>query len=506
MHYPAPTPPTPATRLSTIMKRMQAKANNFVVHFKRPIPSDVNDAGDVTPLKQYLFPGPLEGIRRPLPTTLPTLPTPAWEWSRVVDDIVDVEEVGEKKWRVATLHPRRHPSTASPASPASFKTWNAPRLRSRPDLKGLGFVRDQQDQDKHVTCIEVTLVNNQPPACKNPYPHARIPDLIKIPDRGRNLTENGFIPNQRIADHGRNLAENSIPNPRIADSGRNLTENCIPYQRIPDLIKIPDHGRNLTENCIPNQRTPDYARIADHERNVTENCIPNQRIADLSEIPDLGRNLTENCIPNPRIADYARIADQERIPDGNGRFLDGNGRIQHRLADAAPALRTYCFGEQPQSLPATRTLSSRSSSGASDPDSGFEDQSVNRSTRLLPLSASGKSLEPKRSTIRREKAFRNRNKHARQVERNNELLQRFHQIRKRLGDDDDDPALPHSSAQLLRIPEAFVVKNLVRQYNCRSSGVASRLQSKRTPQTDKPSRPPRTKVHSLLQFIHLNCN
>ena len=401
-------PDAPSTRLSGLMKRIQAKANGFVFHFKRNSttkidPCEDSDASDasgasgasgeaaVRAPEQYLYPGP-----------------------------------------VATVRKRRQDS-ASVASSASFKTWNAP-VRTRPDLTSLGF-----RPDKHVTCIEVTLVNNQP--------------QIPAPEEG--------------------------PRP---------------------LLRMNSGRKDASE------------RMGFRQRSAT----------DLRQIPNS---------PSP----YRKQSGSKSEAVGKSATLD-------KSAFRNPSgMRTYCFGEQPESP--CGTLSSRSSSGASDPDSGYEEAvktpqpelSVVFRTIFSPRGGSGKNsaasgaaagaasgaasgatppapppvkVQAKRSTIRREKAFRNRNKKAREMERNNELLERFHEIRKRLGDEEEEEdagadrwrgggaKAAVSAGRLVQLPEASVVKNLVRQWNTANGGqfksrekiVASRLNSKRSAQ---PLRPPR---------------
>lgn len=186
-------------------------------------------------------------------------------------------------------------------------------------------------------------------------------------------------------------------------------------------------------------------------------------------------------------------------------------------AEPSKQRKTYCFGESPKEDDKS-PVSSRSSSRGSDQfDSGFEEMrealkrpradapaptsaSVLRSILDEKGGASGPGaakVQPRRSTVRREKAFRERSKHAwsraKELEhrRNNELLERFHQIRKRLGEEEDERR-PESLAtgrppggpdELGPLPTS-IVKTLVRQYDedrrSRDKIVPSRLNSKRS--------------------------
>lgn len=222
------------------------------------------------------------------------------------------------------------------------------------------------------------------------------------------------------------------------------------------------------------------------------------------------------------------------------------------------SIRTYCFGEPPPgSAPPgagdkspSGTLSSRSSSRGSEQfDSGFEELTqlrkldINAATRKSSSDSTSTStpspsatvmrsiwerlgekaaeraevrskaprvVQAKKSTVRREKAFRQRNKsawtRAKEVEqRNNELLERFHQIRKRLGEEEGEEGqagetsvaakVVSASCTDLASPLPSIVKTLVRQYDTgqrsRVKIVPSRLQSKRACHGSGPIRPPR---------------
>ena len=231
----------------------------------------------------------------------------------------------------------------------------------------------------------------------------------------------------------------------------------------------------------------------------------------------------------------------------------------HDPASKTPSggIKTYCFGETPASASVATTgdkspcgtMSSRSSSRGSEQfDSGFEELTQLRkldinaarktssdSSTPSPSTSVMKSIwerlgeraaeragvraaktprvvQAKKSTIRREKAFRQRNKYAwsraKEVQqRNDELLERFHQIRKRLGEeeenDDQSGALLATKAEQRIVSSAScsdlvsplpnIVKNLVRQYDIgqRSKIVPSRLHSKRAAHGSGPLRPPR---------------
>ena len=369
----------PSTRLSGLMKRIQAKANGFVCHFKRSSKIDPSGASGLAIPERYLYPGP-----------------------------------------VATVRARRYDSSASTAS--SYKTWNAP-VRMRPDLQSVGF-----RSDKHVTCIEVTLVNNLPAGSGSASSQFRI-----------NSADSGFR-KQSSAD-----------------------------------VKSP-FRKPFTTNVY----------------------------------------LTEDS----GIRKRSGTAEKWQTLDNSG-FRNGSG------------MRTYCFGEQPESP--CGTLSSRSSSGASDPDSGYEETLKTHPAPLLPPPPESSSglrsmftpwavknpslpvkVQAKRSTIRREKAFRNRNKKAREMERNSELLDRFQEIRKRLGEDADENADEQvstavSSGRLIQpLPAASVVKNLVHQWNTatgqvkpRGKIVPSRLNSKRTGNAAEPLRPPRQRQQQVTATLPL---
>ena len=181
-------------------------------------------------------------------------------------------------------------------------------------------------------------------------------------------------------------------------------------------------------------------------------------------------------------------------------------------------MKTYCFGELPESGSPIGTLSSRSSSrGSEQSDSGFEEMANRRPDPPIQTASStsiiksifnkmggheprAPKVQAKRSTIRREKAFRQRNKHAwsraKEIQRNDELLQRFHQIRKRLGEEDEQedgqgiqrlsPDSPSAIPCDLLGPLPSIVQTLVRQYDTggqqrsRDKIVPSRLHSKRS--------------------------
>lgn len=387
----------PSTRLTGLMKRIQAKANGFVFHLKRGVKTDssgasgpsADSASAVAVPEQYLYPGP-----------------------------------------VATLHPRRRQdSSVSSASASSFRTWNAP-VRTRPDLQSVGF-----RPDKHVTCIEVTLVNNLP------------------------------------AERGERKPSSAPLAPLRMNSAN------VGFRK--QAATLPDHFRKAS---------PEDSRFNEHSPSPFRKPSASDSLA-------AGNSA------------FRKQSASDSLAAGNSAFRNQSG------------MRTYCFGEQPESP--CGTLSSRSSSGASDPDSGFEEAvktpqpelSVVFRSIFNPWSTAKNPAPPpppppvkvqaKRSTIRREKAFRNRNKKAREAERNNELLERFHEIRKRLGDQDADQDAGQGGAdgsavsggRLIQLPEASVVKNLVRQWNTatgqvksREKIVASRLNSKRT---EEPLRPPR---------------
>lgn len=217
-------------------------------------------------------------------------------------------------------------------------------------------------------------------------------------------------------------------------------------------------------------------------------------------------------------------------------------------------MKTYCFGELPVDgdKSPSGTLSSRSSSRGSEQfDSGFEDITNRKLTPPLQTPPSSTSIirsifdkiggqekqrtpkvQAKRSTIRREKAFRQRNKHAwsraKEIQRNDELLQRFHQIRKRLGEEDeqDDTGGILSSSQRLSPESAMmptvgglppdllcplpsIVQTLVRQYDTgggqprsRDKIVPSRLHSKRS--SGHPSKQQQTISSNIISSIDDN--
>lgn len=195
-------------------------------------------------------------------------------------------------------------------------------------------------------------------------------------------------------------------------------------------------------------------------------------------------------------------------------------------------IKTYCFGELPGSVgdkSPTGTISSRGSSRGSEQfDSGFE-ETAHRSKSSEPVHTPTSTsiirsifdkigghmeqrtpkVQAKRSTIRREKAFRQRNKYAwsraKEIQRNDELLQRFHQIRKRLGEEDEleDSGVAVIGTRLstddLLCPLPSIVQTLVRQYDTgdshqrpRDKIVPSRLHSKRSVVTPSANRPAKT--------------
>ena len=434
----------PSTRLSGLMKRIQAKASdcqNQLESFVSNVSSAVHGVG--ASRRAAAVAGKHQGVViGPVPST-GTLPSPSSQQLRQYiypgnshDDLcdqlpqhqvqplshadeADASTVPKKSYviKLATLTPAtlhsaqrqsgRHNQWPPDVGPGSCKTWNAPlNGKLRPDLSSVGF-----RPDKHVTCIEVTLVNN------------------------RTQTATG--------------------------------------------------SKTVTPKTTPPTTPP-----------VTD------------QIPSLIANSTKA----------------------------GNG------------IRTYCFGELPSAdeKSPSGTVSSRSSSRGSDQfDSGFEElghkhhhreKKSTTATSVLPAAPSvirsifdkltgvggGNDRKPrvqaKKSTIRREKAFRQRNKHAwsraKELQRNDELQQRFHQIRKRLGEEediddvghgDDEPrgALPIAAAEGdLLCPLPSIVQTLVRQYDStgqekplrsREKITPSRLHSRRQSGAGTtPTRPPRT--------------
>lgn len=410
------TASTPSTRLSGLMKRIQAKANNCQTQLESFVSNVSSAVHGVANKKTVAVKNCPQGVViGPVPTSpvfvhyngggrsnsLPR-PYPAYPGQQIreTDRPVDEEADREKDKNPATKHTyviklatltpatgsathRRNQVTQPQRGPPDgpFKTWNAPGSnKMRPGLSLVGF-----RPDKHVTCIEVTLINNK-----------------------------------------------------------------------------------MSEPTTP----------------VSE------------ELPGL-----------PEQADG-------KSPAAN-----------------SAGMKTYCFGEVPPDgdKSPSGTLSSRSSSRGSEQfDSGFEEMANRKVTPPLQAPPSSTSIirsifdkiggnekqrtpkvQAKRSTIRREKAFRQRNKHAwsraKEIQRNDELLQRFHQIRKRLGEEDeqDDTAamlnhqlLSSESAMMptvgglasdLLCPLPSIVQTLVRQYDTggpqsrsRDKIVPSRLNSKRS--------------------------
>lgn len=423
-------PPTaaPSTRLSGLMKRIQAKANDCQTQLESFV-SNVSSAvhlghshkkiPTVKNCPQGVVIGPVQPTNTATTTTSPhvqqspTIGRYAYNQAKKVLDQPDknpsqgTEQTGEKETvkngqtanskhtyviKLATLTPatmhsahRRSQQQQHPADAGPFKTWNGPASnKTRPDLSLVGF-----RPDKHVTCIEVTLINNR--------------------------------------------------------------------------------------------TSPDSPSISEPARSPP--------------------------LPLP---------------------LAGSG-----------AIKTYCFGELPGcDKSPSGTISSRSSSRGSEQfDSGFEETAnANRKPESIetPTSTSiirsifdkiggnghqhqrTPKVQAKRSTIRREKAFRQRNKHAwsraKEIQRNDELLQRFHQIRKRLGEEDEleDSGLAMSSHRLspddLLCPLPSIVQTLVRQYDTggqqrsRDKIVPSRLHSKRSTNSTGNLPSKQTKSSSATSF------
>ena len=447
----------PSTRLSGLMKRIQAKATDcqnqlesFVSNVSSAVHHGVGAAGRrAAAASNSKHQGVIIG---PVPST-GTLPSPSSSQQQQQrpqylypgnshDDLSNNQQqldAAPKKSYViklatltpATLHsaqrrsgrhsqwPPEFGASSSGGNGGSYKTWNAPlNGKMRPDLSSVGF-----RPDKHVTCIEVTLVNNrtqptQPPSVVTTTPKSTPP----------------------------------------------TTPPVMPTDQIPSLVA------------------------------------------------------------------------------GSGAKL----QPQH-----SATIRTYCFGELPSAdeKSPSGTVSSRSSSRGSDQfDSGFEELHGHRhrekkstaTSTVLPAAPSvirsifdklaggggGDRKQPrvqaKKSTIRREKAFRQRNKHAwsraKELQRNDELQERFHQIRKRLGEEDElcdsggndgGMMLPIGAVDGdLLCPLPSIVQTLVRQYD--SSGTVVRSREKITPSRlhsrrhsssgaggTTPTRPPRTLIVSL---------
>ena len=129
--------------------------------------------------------------------------------------------------------------------------------------------------------------------------------------------------------------------------------------------------------------------------------------------------------------------------------------------------------------------------------------------------AAAPKVQPKRSTIRREQAFRTRNKkawsRAKESRREHELLERFQLIRQRMGEDsadDADAADSHRAVDDALFPLPSVVKTLVRQYNNglehrpREKIVPSRLNSKRGADSTAPPLPPPRPGRDARDALH----
>lgn len=444
----------PSTRLSGLMKRIQAKASNCQTQFE----SFVNNVSSAvhkkstspTHSKQHgVLIGPLLSLPSDnLSSVNPALLHPNKRFSFAATGLNQDHDESPDKMKhtylikTATLTPytahsaqRRinHPFQPFPIQSVpnngtvSPRTWNNPPNKTRPDLSSLGF-----RPDKHVTCIEVTLVNNNP----------------------------------------RKNSNSSTTEPNTPESSASTSSKTHP--------------------------------------------LSGMRTYCFGETPDAGIGLGDKS-PSGTMSSRSSSRGSEQFDSGFEEILTQQQKHQQRKkADS----------ESQVGVPST-------SNTASSVMRSIWDRLGEKRNNRSPKSA--RVVQPKRSTIRREKAFRQRNKYAwsrakELQQKNDELLERFHQIRKRLGEEDDElgesaPAvLPcglnsssipsdvadvnSSTDSLILLSPPSIVQTLVRQYDKGGGGghsslssshprsrvkiVPSRLHSKRSSSgLTGPIRPPR---------------
>ena len=416
--YPDATPDKlrPSSRLSDLMRRIQAKANSCHMQFesfvKRAVTKYDGAAGvksdavcrDVvttltvppvrSSLKQYLFPGPVQidfdGGAVQTPPTLSRVKAADRAPCRAQPSDESGAEKDRLKYycqvvKVATVTPATLPSLAARSS---FKTWGAPAHKTRPDLAELSFW-----PTKHVTCIEVTLVNNQAPAQRRP------------------------------------------------------------------TTQTQTHNSPMRTYCF-------------------------------GERPSLS-----DGDPSPCGTLCSHRSHRSTTSEASDQFDSGYEENKSRSPDSPPVLEESCSGSVFRSI--------------------FDRLEFANKPVVKASMAPAPKVQPKRSTIRREQAFRTRNKkawsRAKESRREHELLERFQLIRQRMGEDsadDADAADSHRAVDDALFPLPSVVKTLVRQYNNglehrpREKIVPSRLNSKRGADSTAPPLPPPRPGRDARDALH----
>lgn len=459
----------PSTRLSGLMKRIQAKASDCQSQFE----SFVNNVSSAVHLTKKSSPtqgashskppsgvliGPMSASSSPTVSGIPPSPLFNSDKKRYSfassGNIWPEDDAGKMKHtyliKTATLTPftmhtaqRPHQSHlgghGSVAGPP--RTWNAPQNKTRPDLSSvLGF-----RPDKHVTCIEVTLVNNRiPPASSSST--ATTPSTTATPSSV--------------------VSAESVP------------------------LSLDNHNHETTP---PPRSTMKTYCFGENPESVTM----------------LGR-MVEDKSPCGTMSSRSSSRGSEQFDSGFEELIQQRRKTSDSSTDQSP------------SPPITAASVMRS----------IWDRLGDRMNQRPASPSKQRVVQPKRSTIRREKAFRQRNKHAwsrakelKQQQYNDELLQRFHQIRKRLGEEDEEEKkgvsavnAPTAAAVSVTVgdescssdsatstPLPSIVQTLVRQYDntghqrppqpqprSRVKIVPSRLHSRRSGHSGPTSRPVRT--------------
>ena len=370
----------------------------------------------------------------------------------------------------ASLSNGRRP--AEIPTPDPFRTWNAPP-KTRPDLQGIGF---RPTDSKHVTCIEVTLVTNgQQRATED------VEDGVTATDPSLDGQEESSEPSKSKAVESSDPPEEDVASKRQnADDGISADGICKskPPMASPSTSSMPTYcfGENVTAGTESGEQKSPCGTLSSRSSSRGSE----QFDSGFEEIGKKGGG--SSCTtPSP-----TTTLTQSSSPWKFRNMLD---LLSGNKKDKPPT------GDAP--IKSDRTP----------------------------------KVKAKRSTIRREKAFRERNKkawsRAKELERDRtELFDRFSRIRQRLGEDDADiDQHPHggpketdlvSDALGLNAGSASpsLVKTLVRQYNTvvhtglehrsREKIVPSRLNSKRCNNPNAPCRPPRgihaSKVHSLTRL------
>ena len=436
----------PSTRLSNLMKRIQETASDYQNQFEsfvsnvssgaylkkthkiQVVLEDSQPVSNENDKQQYLFPGPVQESKQPREiqkkSSTKSRGTKYAEQQKsskvniinskslqregkiaagqgndiskvAANNTLEEKRPGQKGWAVVKLT-EQTPATLNCRRPVEFcndssKTWNGAK-KCRPGLSTLDF----RVADKHITCIEVTLVNNRP-------------------------------------------SSNSCNTlPRVKDE-TNQKRSDLQYFRSKSESESKENGVHVIQQTRYHDM-PTYC-FGQH----LQNALPRDPLSsqDSSVESDLQTAFEES--PPPNVPPGQQQQSKFRIMMNK---IGSNLVTKMKTDDAGKAERTP-------------------------------------------------KVKPKRSTIRREFAFRERNKkawsRAKEIERSRELFERFSLIRKRLGEDElESDSLDSRELNILANHTSdnqavnSVVKTLVRQYNTgfehrsREKIVPSRLNSKRS--------------------------